>query len=720
MEDVPGAGRSTARRVSMRVQGIRVPRRSPTWRWPMRFMLSFGIVLSLASWLPASGPYSDDFGRDDGPPDGWISTKGAPAMIEVGELILATDGTNESWVWIDSRDFLPDYTLEFDVVFEPSGSVPEVGRHGGVMFCANQKTDRYSTTMTGYVMDWIDRTTDHGYRFHKWTNGGEVPIIPDSTFFDTVDPGKHWAITVRGTTLIFEVDGEVKGVVDDPDYRGGYIGFWGWVNRQRIHIDNVKVTQPIDVKATAAPPSGTVPLTVTFDGGGSTTPAGTITSHEWDFGDGQTGTGAQVQHTYTAAGVYRPKLTVANSNGDFAACSLETAITATCPPGDVSPWQSKDVGGPLFPGSAGPKGPGCIEVCAGGREIGRMADQFHYVYQETTGDNLITAQLNEVVAWQTALPQSRAGLMFRYNLDPNSPFAMMAVQPTGTGVKTVFLSRKNPTSNVATRTVSGIVVDPPGCYLKIERKGAEFIGYARATEAEDWKEYHRVTLEAPPDTLFVGPALVATDAKSQGLTADVVFCGVTLGVSEPPPNAPQNLAATAGDGKVDLAWDEPAAGGGTFTGYRIFQDGIAIADAPLAPRTHTASGLTNGVNYCFKVRATRGGVSSPDSNERCVTPEGPPVGPVFHRGDSDDNGQLQLTDAIRVLGYLFLGAVEPTCLDAADADGNNQLQLTDAIRILGFLFLGGDPPVSPGPPDSPCGLDNDETHLGCTSYTHCG
>jgi hypothetical protein len=98
-----------------------------------------------------------------------------------------------------------------------------------------------------------------------------------------------------------------------------------------------------------------------------------------------------------------------------------------------------------------------------------------------------------------------------------------------------------------------------------------------------------------------------------------------------------------------------------------------------------------------------------------------PTAPAFHRGDSDDNGQLQLTDAVRILGFLFLGGVSPTCLDAADSDNNGQLQLTDAVRILGFLFLGGAPPATPGPPGggNPCGSDPGDVHLGCASYTKC-
>ncbi|MBI4607210.1 MAG: hypothetical protein HY721_35040, partial [Planctomycetes bacterium] len=38
----------------------------------------------------------------------------------------------------------------------------------------------------------------------------------------------------------------------------------------------------------------------------------------------------------------------------------------------------------------------------------------------------------------------------------------------------------------------------------------------------------------------------------------------------------------------------------------------------------------------------------------------------FVRGDTDGNKVLQITDAIKVFGYLFLGSATPECLDALD------------------------------------------------------
>lgn len=96
--------------------------------------------------------------------------------------------------------------------------------------------------------------------------------------------------------------------------------------------------------------------------------------------------------------------------------------------------------------------------------------------------------------------------------------------------------------------------------------------------------------------------------------------------------------------------------------------------------------------------------------------EGDVTDPVFRRGEADQNGNLQLTDAVQVLSYLFLGVPTrvPDCFDASDADDNGFVQLTDAIRILGFLFLGGPAPPAPGPTD--CGADPTEDAIGCAVY----
>jgi hypothetical protein len=88
----------------------------------------------------------------------------------------------------------------------------------------------------------------------------------------------------------------------------------------------------------------------------------------------------------------------------------------------------------------------------------------------------------------------------------------------------------------------------------------------------------------------------------------------------------------------------------------------------------------------------------------------------FKRGDVDVNGSLEITDAIKVLGYLFLGEGAPTCLDAADNDDDGTVNITDAVYSLSFLFLGGPAPKSPFPE---CGVDPVIDALGCESFAGC-
>ena len=107
--------------------------------------------------------------------------------------------------------------------------------------------------------------------------------------------------------------------------------------------------------------------------------------------------------------------------------------------------------------------------------------------------------------------------------------------------------------------------------------------------------------------------------------------------------------------------------------------------------------------------------------EAMIVPAAGGTGPVFHRGDADQNDALELTDAIQILGYLFLGSVTkvPQCEDAADADDNGSIELTDAIRVLGYLFLGTGTIPAPGPTENACGPDpvtDPADPLGCNSY----
>ncbi len=69
-------------------------------------------------------------------------------------------------------------------------------------------------------------------------------------------------------------------------------------------------------------------LAVAFDASASAAGEGTITGYRWAFGDGTTGSGAKVVHTYGASGTHVASLTVTNSAGASAVFAQSVSVVA--------------------------------------------------------------------------------------------------------------------------------------------------------------------------------------------------------------------------------------------------------------------------------------------------------------------------------------------------------------------------------------------------------
>ena len=88
----------------------------------------------------------------------------------------------------------------------------------------------------------------------------------------------------------------------------------------------------------------------------------------------------------------------------------------------------------------------------------------------------------------------------------------------------------------------------------------------------------------------------------------------------------------------------------------------------------------------------------------------------FRRGDPNDDGSVDVSDAVFVLLWRFSGGTPPSCMDAADANGDARHDLSDAVSILSFLFQGGPEPPDPG---VRCGIAP-KAEARCDLYTSCG
>ncbi len=92
----------------------------------------------------------------------------------------------------------------------------------------------------------------------------------------------------------------------------------------------------------------------------------------------------------------------------------------------------------------------------------------------------------------------------------------------------------------------------------------------------------------------------------------------------------------------------------------------------------------------------------------------------FERGDANDDSEIDLSDAICTLLYLFEASVgpcaSPLCLDAHDVNDDGDVDVSDPIRLLTHLFVDG-PPL-PEPYRS-CGEDPTRDKLSCEVSIGC-
>ncbi len=95
----------------------------------------------------------------------------------------------------------------------------------------------------------------------------------------------------------------------------------------------------------------------------------------------------------------------------------------------------------------------------------------------------------------------------------------------------------------------------------------------------------------------------------------------------------------------------------------------------------------------------------------------PALGASFVRGDADESGAIDVTDAVSTIRHPFEpGPAAVRCLDAADADDSGTIDLSDPVFLLSALFRGGAPPPAPFPE---CGEDPSDDALGCEAFEGC-
>jgi hypothetical protein len=165
----------------------------------------------------------------------------------------------------------------------------------------------------------------------------------------------------------------------------------------------------------------------------------------------------------------------------------------------------------------------------------------------------------------------------------------------------------------------------------------------------------------------------------------------------PGPRSPENGSTSVEPGSVTLAarnilTDQHA---GARYVFQLINDYGEILQSPEIDPGKTTTQWTPSVpvdagrTYTWNVHAVDGAWSGPTATACFQLP--------FLRGDVNGDREIDISDPVSLLFFLFTGGTAPKPRVAADADGSGKLEITDAVYLLMYLFQGGSPPPPPFP-----------------------
>jgi hypothetical protein len=170
---------------------------------------------------------------------------------------------------------------------------------------------------------------------------GDVALLAGSAVDPDGDPivGWEWeVISAPSGSSPALLDATTANAIFFPDATGDYVitfraqdlsGDWSQLDAVLITvIENVAPTAVI----AASPLSGPAPLTVDFDGTGSSDPEEGQLLFDWDFGDLSRATEPTATNIYDLPGFYIARLTVGDDHGNIDVDTVEITVTAPAVP----------------------------------------------------------------------------------------------------------------------------------------------------------------------------------------------------------------------------------------------------------------------------------------------------------------------------------------------------------------------------------------------------
>jgi len=246
-------------------------------------------------------------------------------------FIIARKDHWSRWTWVPLDDISFDrLAVSVDVVLSSSSE-----GHAGIL---------WGTDVDNFYVFLVDEEGRYNVSWQEDDEWQTQPASWTSHAALNAAPGENrLQLRLDGDTVVLLANDEVLDAVTIDNFEEGRLALYtGMYSSEdpycQAWFDNLCITdQPENLGPTAAfsnEYSTDDSRRVTFDASGSRDPDGRIVRYTWSFGDGDSGSGETVTHTYTSQGTYTVRLTVRDDEG----AEDQTSRTVTI--SNRPPWPS--------------------------------------------------------------------------------------------------------------------------------------------------------------------------------------------------------------------------------------------------------------------------------------------------------------------------------------------------------------------------------------------
>ena len=392
----------------------------------------------------------------------------------------------------------------------------------------------------------------------------------------------------------------------------------------------VTVTAPNQPPAVSltAPANGatyTAPATIAI-AANAADPENQLTKVEFYSGATLLGTDTTAPYTFTWAGVPAGTYSlqaVAYDAGGLTGTTASVVVTVTTAPGPLpAGQQAADIGAPAIAGTTSYSS-GVYQISAGGGDIWVMADRFHYVYQQVSGDMDVSLR---VASQSLSHEWARAGVMIRATLETGAPYAATLIT-AGHG----YAFQRRLASGTTTTYTNGNAGAAPG-WVRIKRTGSLFTAY-RSSDGQTWTAIASDSVSMN-NQVYVG---IAVSSYSTTVPAAVVADSFTVTevapVNQPPAvslTAPANGATFTAPATIALAASasDPE---NQLNRVEFYSGTTLLGIDTTAPYAFSWSSVAAGTYSLKAVAYDEGGLSAQSAAVTVTvgTPVQPPTGVIF-------------------------------------------------------------------------------------------